>query len=166
MVMNTERSGHCSAVIGSRLFVIGGVGLFYELNDIQSFDTSNLENTWQDHQFMYTTRSHHACQTETFDGQMGIYVTGGYAGQQVTHRVDFYVADLDRWDNVGYLKNARSYHTMLFIDGKMLVAGGYNDDYLQSVETFNGLEWEEIYDLTVARGQQAAVSFPAEMITC
>jgi len=170
MVMTTDRMYHCSAVIGSRLFVIGGWNSDNSdgLSTIQSFDTSNLENKWQDHHPMNTLLYHHACQTETFDGQLGIFVTGGNDGQQIINNVQFYVADVDLWDDVGTLKTARRYHTMSFIDGKMMVAGGgsHKSSYLQSVETFNGVEWEEIYNLNVNRSNHAAISFPAEMITC
>merc|ERR1711915_679987 len=118
------------------------------------------------HHPLNTARFSHACQTGNFEGLIGIFVTGGLDGLQITNSVEFYVADSDHWENVGTLKHARYEHAMSFIDGKVIVAGGYNNGYLQSVETFNGSDWEESYNLSVGRAEHAAVTFPAGMITC
>merc|ERR1711915_40607 len=162
MVMTSKRVHHCSAAIGSKLFVIGGKNSDNSdgLSTIQSFDTSNLGNVWQDHQPMNKVRAYFACETGHYEGQRGIFITGGLMGTGFTGNVEFYVADLDRWDHVGYLKHARYYHTMSFFNGNMIVAGGFANDYLESVESFNGSEWEEIYKLSVGRERHAAVSFP------
>merc|ERR1711915_160244 len=153
MVMTTGRARHCSAAIGSKLFVIGGEDHpANPLNTVQSFDINTLENTWEDHQPMNEGTAYHACQSGHFNGRLGIYVTGGMRSyREISRNVEFYVADLDRWDHVGSLKHSRYSHTMSFFNGNMIVAGGYNGYYLTSVETFNGSEWEEIYNLSVGR---------------
>ena len=55
-----------------------------------------------------------ACDTGTYEGQFGIFVTGGtYGGPQPS--VEFYVALEQRWTVLSSMTTARAYHSLGYL---------------------------------------------------
>jgi len=122
--------------------------------------------TWQDLVGMNTARYDHACQMGQLDGQSGVFVSGGADrfGPGGISSVEFFVAELNHWQNLGDMKAPRSLHSLSLSNGIFVAAGG--TPTLQSVEVFNGTEWVSSNDLITGRQAHAAVSVPAGIITC
>jgi hypothetical protein len=54
----------------------------------------------------------------------------------------------------------RSYFAVTLLDNKILVSGGFTDDYVvtEKCETYDNLEWKETGPLLTARSGHAAVT--------
>ena len=91
---------------------------------------------------MVEARRAHTCNTGEFEGQLGIFVTGGLdSSNKPVNTVEFYLAAVDRWRSIASMANTRYYHSTTMVGGSIVVAGG-GPSY-QSVELFNGSQWLE-----------------------
>merc|ERR1711915_85251 len=161
MQMSQTRYAHCSAVLNSRLIVIGGYVSGSGSASVMSFDTKDQNKEWKNLKSLNIARYKHACQVGAVEGIEGIFVTGGYPDE---NSVEFYVKDVDTWMILGNMKTNRYSHTLSIVNGNLVAAGGYNR--LNSVETLNGTEWIVTNNLQSGRYQHAAVNVPAGIITC
>ena len=148
MQLSQYRVYHCAASLGSWLVVIGGcVGQTpASSSSVEAFDTSLLiegdTGAWWPLASMLEPRRAHTCNTGEFEGQHGIFVTGGLdSGNHPVNTVEFYLASADRWRSIASMANARYYHSTTMVGGNIVVAGG-GPSY-QSVELFNGSQWLE-----------------------
>merc|ERR1711915_78501 len=156
-------SSHCSAVLESRLIVIGGVVSGSLSASVMSFDTQDQNKEWKNLKSLAVARSYHACQEGAYEGIEGIFVTGG---SNAGNSVEFYVKDVDTWRILGDMKTNRVFHSLSIVNGQLVAAGGYDSGLLTSVETLNGTEWIVTNNLQAGRYLHAAVSVPAGIITC
>merc|ERR1711915_252239 len=161
MRLPQTRSSHCSAVLESRLIVIGGWVSDYYSASVMSFDTQDQNKEWKNIKSLNVARNGHACQEGAYEGIEGIFVTGGL---NAGNSVEFYVKDVDIWRILGDMKTNRYSHSLSIVNGQLVAAGGYN--VLTSVETLNGTEWIVTNNLHSGRHLHAAVSVPAGIITC
>ncbi len=73
----------------------------------------------------------------------------------------------DEWKLNGYLRDGRTNHTATLLpSGKVLVAGGFNDDYLSSAEVYDpdtGI-WQSTGDLATPRSGHTATLLPSGMV--
>merc|ERR1711915_932926 len=161
MQMPQRRSSHCSAVLESRLIVIGGFVSGSTSASVMSFDTQDQNKEWKTLRSLNVARRRHACQEGAYEGIEGIFVTGGDGAE---NSVEFYVKDVDTWRILGDMKTNRYSHSLSIVNGQLVAAGGY--DMLTSVETLNGTEWIVNNNLHSGRDRHAAVSVPAGFITC
>ena len=148
MQLSQYRVYHCAASLGSWLVVIGGcVGETpASSSSVEAFDTSLLvegeTGAWWPLASMLEPRRAHTCNTGEFEGQHGIFVTGGLdSGNHPVNTVEFYLASADRWRSIASMANARYYHSTTMVGGNIVVAGG-GPSY-QTVELFNGSQWLE-----------------------
>ena len=148
MQFSQYRVYHCAVDLGSWLIIIGGcVGQTpASSSSVEAFDTSLLSESnsasWWTLASMLEPRRAHACKTGEFEGQHGIFVTGGIdSANHPVNTVEFYVAETDCWRKVASMANARYYHSTTMVGGRIVVAGG-GPSY-QSVEVFNGSHWME-----------------------
>merc|ERR1711915_397715 len=134
MQMFQKRAGHCSAVLESRLIVIGGYELGSTRASVMSFDTQDQYNEWKTVKSLNVARYDHACQEGAYEGIEGIFVTGGL---NAGNSVDFYVKDVDTWRILGDMKTNRYWHSLSIVNGQLVAAGGVdmNGYRLTSVET-------------------------------
>jgi len=161
MRLPQTRSSHCSAVLESRLIVIGGWVSDSRSASVMSFDTQDQKKEWKTLKSLNVARYNHACQEGAYEGIEGIFVTGGYDDR---NSVEFYVKDVDTWRVLGDMKTNRYLHSLSIVNEQLVAAGGY--DLLTSVETLNGTEWIITNNLKSGRMNHAAVSVPAGFITC
>ena len=161
MEMPQTRSAHCSAVLDSRLIVIGGFVSGSISASVMSFDTQDQNKEWKTLKSLNVARRYHACQEGAYEGIEGIFVTGGIGDE---NSVEFYVKDVDTWRILGDMKTNRYDHSLSIVNGQLVAAGG--DGLLTSVETLNGTEWIVTNNIHSGRYRHAAVSVPAGIITC
>merc|ERR1711915_604416 len=161
MQMPKKRADRCSAVLDSRLIVIGGFVSGSISASVMSFDTQDQNKEWRNLKSLNMARSSPACQEGVFEDLEGIFVTGGYYDGI---SVEFYVKDVDTCRILGDMKTNRYSHSLSIVNGKLVAAGGYRR--LTSVETLNGTEWIVTNNLQSGRDLHAAVSVPAGIITC
>ena len=134
-------------------------------SEVLSFDVENMAGGWTTLPSMDTARRDHACDTGNYEGQLGIFVTGGYKGFDPNFSsVLFYVAQEQRWRVLGSMITARSGHSLSIVNGMPYVAGG--SFRLASVERLTGTTWEEVGSLEKWRSAHAAVNIPAGVVTC
>merc|ERR1719378_1642536 len=159
MEMPQKRYDHCSAVLDSRLIVIGGFVSGSRSASVISFDTQDQNKEWKNLKSLNVARSSQACKEADYEGIRGIFVTGGLGDE---NSVEFYVKDLDTWRILGDMKTNRYRHSLSIVNGQLVAAGGM--DYITSVETLNGTEWIVTNNLQSGRHAHAAVSVPAGII--
>ena len=119
---------------------------------------------------MLKRRAVPSCHVGVFEGQEGIYVAGGRdADFSYLSSAEFYNPELDIWQEIASLTTGRGYSSMTILGGDLIVSGGYNSqDYLSSVEMWNGSNWVELNDqrLEVGRLGHSAVSIKAGILSC
>ena len=162
MKMPSYRYYHCSATIDTRIIVIGGsyAGSTYSHSVIQ-FDLSAPENGWTSLASLTYGRQNHACQVGNFQGQQGIFVTGGSDNGHTL--VEFYLDVLNRWRKLPSMSSSRTYHTSSLIGNKIFVHGGSGAE--SSQEMFNRT-WTSGTNLGISRRYHTSVSVPKGTLNC
>ena len=165
MEMTQEREGHCSVALKTRLLVIGGSVQSSVFDTVQAFDTENLSQGWVSLRSMTIGRSGHACQAALYQGEEGIFVSGGR--NDASASVEFYRPESDTWANIASLNIGRQYHSMTVASDQLVVAGGDTEGAgWSSVEMFNGSHWLVTTHLLEGRRNHAAVSVPSTFYSC
>ena len=172
--MSETKLGHCSVVIGSCLYTIGGfVGGESSSNVsslVEALDTTDASPSWITKASMSQMRYGHACHGGLFDGQEGIYVAAGIdEAEELLASAEFYNPAKDIWQKIGPLIIRRSFHSMTMLGSDLIVSGGFGDiSETTSVETWNGSKWVKLDEnrLDGFRGAHAAVSIKAGVLSC
>ena len=172
--MRETKLAHCSVVIGSWLYFVGGlVAGGYSSNAsslVEALDTTDASPSWITKASMSQKRYAHACHGGVFDGQEGIYVAGGSDDtQEPLASAEFYNPAKDIWQKIGPLITGRSFHSMTMLGSDLIVSGGFDQvSGPASVETWNGCTWVELDEnkLDGWRGAHAAVSIKAGVLSC
>ena len=118
---------------------------------------------------MLEKRYVHSCHVGVFQEQEGIYVAGGRYTSVYLSSAEFYNPQLDIKQEIASLTTGRAWSSMTMLGGDLIVSGGSNgQDYLSSVEMWNGSSWVELDDqrLEVGREGHAAVSIKAGTLPC
>ena len=170
--MRETKFGHCSVVVGSWLYTIGGFVGVNASSLVEALDTTDASPSWIMTASMAEKRYGHACHGGVFDGQKGIYVADGSdEADEPLDSAEFYNTAKDIWQKIGPLITGRTFPSMTMLGSDLIVSGGLNNHEtsgLTSVETWNGctwVEWEGMR-LGVVRGGQAAVSVKAGALSC
>ena len=122
--MKSPRAAHGVAVIGSRIYVIGGrpvreFGRVRNVATVESFDTRT--ERWEEHSDMPDPREHLGA--TALDG--AIYVFGGRRPDgNVSSRLDRYDPGTDRWTQLADAPLATSGIALLPVGGDLYTAGG------------------------------------------
>merc|ERR1711962_934154 len=123
--MDTYRYGHCTVVIESNIFTMGGFfGSSSLSSSVQSIDTDNKTDRWRDLESMKTGRKGHGCHVWTYDGQPGIVVVGGLGDSGYLRSVEFYSNRENSWVQLGSLITPRYGHSVTTITGMLIASGG------------------------------------------
>ena len=97
-------------------------------------------------------------------------MSGGYGHSPTTGREwqkQVYKYTGGTWETAGQLTVARQFHTMDVLHGQMMVVGGYNGDYLDSVELLEDESWKNVsWSLSNARYAHAMAVVPSEAFPC
>ena len=140
MKLPSVKSYHCAVSLNEKdLIVIGGYGSGSS-SEVLSFDVENMSGGWTILPSMNTPTYGHACDTGSYEGRYGIFVTGGYGKDSILSSVKFYMAQEQRWVVLGAMTTARYGHTLSIVSGLPYAAGGY--PFTDPVERLNGTTWE------------------------
>ena len=163
MQLPAHRSYHCSAIIDTRLIIVGGfvAGAAYQSSVIQ-FDFRTNKG-WTDLKATTYGRQHHSCQVGSFQGQQGVYVIGG--SNKGHTLVEFYVDSVNMWQTLPTLTVQRYHHSSSIMGGKLFVHGGGDNAAKSSQEMFNRT-WSSNGNLRESRFYHASVMVPEHSITC
>ena len=122
--MSSTKFGHCSIIMGSWLYTIGGtVGgttNSYISNSVEAIDTTDQSSAWIRKASMLERRYVHSCHVGVFEGQEGIYVAGGFdASDSYLSSAEFYNPQLDIWQEIASLTTGRgrSWSSMTWLGG-------------------------------------------------
>ena len=133
-----------------------------------SFDVENLSGGgWTALPSLATARYGPGCATGSYEGQAGIYVTGGWDGAAYLASVEFYLAGDQRWVGLGQMRTARYWHSLSLVSGVPYAAGGY--PYTTEVERLpagGSGAWEAAGSLAEWRYLHTAVTLPAGLVAC
>jgi len=168
MKLPSAKYEHCSVSLNDKqLVVIGGNDGRKVTSEVLSFDVENMSGGWTALPSMNTPRRYHACDTGTYEGHYGIFVTAGSGGldeQPFYPSVEFYVGQEQQWRVLGELKTGRDSHSLSMVSGIPYVAGGIPAQ--TSVERFNGTTWVEAGRMEAGRFGHTAVDIPAGVVAC
>lgn len=118
--MPTPRGGAGTAVIGDRVYVVGGKRGHASLSAVESYDVS--EDRWRAHADMPSRRDHHAVAAGE-DGR--IYAAGGRQENEVSMRtVEIYDPREDTWTAGPDLPEPKAGFGMVRTPAGVVVAGG------------------------------------------
>ena len=156
----TSRNGVARAVVGSKIYIIGGVPYsnkggpgWSALSTVEIYDT--LSNAWRKGADMPTPRI--AAQAAVFAGE--IYVFGGYSRGKIRgtkqHKiVEVYDPQTDTWTRTRDMPTLRGGFKTAVIDGKIYAIGGAVLDRQRDVEVATNLV--EAYDPLANRWEKRA----------
>ena len=141
--MSEPRAGMAVAVLGERIFVLGGVDqLGNVLDTALQYDAQN--DRWDPLPSMRQERVFAAA--VTFDGK--VFVMGGLDGDgEVLEDVEFYDPAENRWRSFEDMEQERQGLVAVLRGANLLVAGGSDEDdqILESIELYDGDDWEEFF---------------------
>ena len=135
--MSMLRSRVGVAVLGNRLYAIGGYNGSERLNTVEEFDAETKR--WSRVASMNCNRSAVGAVTV---GQ-NIYVCGGFDGISSLDTVEKYYTVDNTWTHIPSMSKSRSAAGVVHLDGKIYVLGGHNGlSIFESVECFDATKEE------------------------
>ena len=151
------------ACVDDKLYVMGGRVSRNNLNSITATECLDLktEGKWYQKTSMIKKRHDFGC--AVYNSQ--IYVAGGQAHQtQWLSSVECYSPWNNMWMNRPYLNFKRAGCCLVNFNGQLHVLGGFDgNDYLDSMEIFNGTNWVMGVSMNSARAYFAAVVLNGEL---
>ena len=171
--MSSTKFGHCSIIMGSWLYTIGGtVGgttNSYISNSVEAIDTTDQLAAWIRKASMLEKRYTPGCHVGVFEGQKGICVAGGQGDASASYlsSAEFYNPQLDIWQEIASLSTRPGWSLMTMLRAALIVSGGIPGDQTR-VEMWNGSNLVELDDqnLEVGRARHTAVSIKARFFSC
>ena len=163
--MATARRSSSAAVLGGKLYAMGGVAAWNDIGEDGRDHLSSVErydpalDAWEAVASMAMARQQFGA--AVLDGK--IYVVGGLCDGLSLSSIERYDPATNAWQAVAPMGTARQGPAVAVLDGKLYVAGGYNDDddpsnSLSSVERFDPAlhAWEAVAPMATARQQFGA----------
>jgi len=169
MEMESSRHHHCSIALDQSLVVIGGYVDGHISSSVMSYNTGGETEGWVPLASLHTARYYHGCDSASYLGTEGVFVTGGESSNyNRISTVEFLDARTLTWTQLGPMKTARDNHSLSRINGRIIAAGGYdNGDWrLASIERMEGADWVSGGDLGVERERHTSVTVPAGLVSC
>ncbi|XP_067122566.1 kelch-like protein 10 [Centruroides vittatus] len=128
----SPRAYHKCAVVGYKIYILGGFNGTEFFNTCYCFDTS--VSTWMEIAPMYSKR----CYVNVAVTGNIIYALGGFDGIARLNSAEKYNCDTNQWRMIASMNFERSDACATNLDGCIYVVGGYNGhDFLNSVEFYN-----------------------------
>jgi len=136
--MTTARHCLATAVVGGKLYAIGGNTEGQMLPIVEAFDPQT--GAWAEMAPMPTARS--APGVAVLNGK--IYVTGGFSSERDSvNTVEVYDPQTNTWATAPPMSEKRRVHGVAALGGKIYAAGGLGDD---GPPTSRGLSSVEVFD--------------------
>jgi kelch-like protein 10 len=125
------RSYHGTAVMGTKIYCIGGFNGTDYFNTCSRFDPAR--KTWREIAPMHCRRCY--VSVAALDGF--IYALGGYDGQARQNSVERYNPKTNQWTMIAPMNFQRSDADACVLDGKIYITGGFNgQECLNSAEFY------------------------------
>ena len=165
MRLPSSTSHHCAVSIGSRIIIIGGqVAGSSNSNKVIQFDLDHPSWGWRRLEGTKKGRQHHGCTVGTYQGQQGIFVTGG--SNKGNDQVEFFVDAARKWrDVIPSMSSNRYYHTSSIIGGALYSHGGAGSEGTQEVFNETSAAWTS-NSLQQKRRYHTSVSLPEGTVSC
>lgn len=126
------RSYHGTAVIGSKVYLIGGFDGTEYFNTCSRFDP--IRKTWKEIAPMHSRR----CYVSVSVLNGFIYAMGGYDGRVRQNTVERYCPKTNQWSFITPMHFRRSDADACTLEGKIYITGGFNgNECLNSAEFFD-----------------------------
>ena len=154
---------HCSVSLGRSIITIGGERNAGSWSTYAyEFDLDAPEKSWTGIANTAYGRQYHSCTVGSYQGQEGIFVTGGSNSGHTL--VEFYVDSAKKWQTITAMSNGRHYHTSSFMNGSVYSLGG-ESGAISTYEKLSGGSWTAT-NLRKQRKYHASVSLPDKTLTC
>jgi len=165
MRLPSTTAHHCSVAIGSRIITIGGhVAGTSNSNQVLQFDLDHPGYGWNRLERTKKGRQHHGCTVGSYQGQQGIFVTGG--SNKGHNQVEFFVNAARKWrDVIPSMSSNRYYHTSSTIGGALYSHGGSGSEGTQEFFNETSAVWISS-NLQRKRKYHTSVSLPEGTISC
>ena len=165
MRLSSPTTHHCSVAIGSRIITIGGnVAGTSNSNLVLQFNLDYPGHGWTRLESTKKGRMYHGCTVGTYQGQQGIFVTGG--SNKGHNQVEFFVDASRKWrDDIPVMSHSRYYHTSSTIGGALYSHGGSGSEGTQEVFNETSAAWISS-SLQQKRRYHTSVSLPEGTISC
>uniref|UniRef100_A0A336K738 Kelch-like protein diablo n=1 Tax=Culicoides sonorensis TaxID=179676 RepID=A0A336K738_CULSO len=126
------RAYHGTAVIGFKIYCIGGFDGVEYFNTCRCFDA--VKKQWKEIAPMHCKRCY--VSVATFDNF--IYAMGGYDGSNRQNTVERYNIHTNQWSMITPMNAQRSDASACCLNGKIYITGGFNgQECLNTAEVFN-----------------------------
>lgn len=126
------RSYHGTAVIGTKIYIVGGFNGTEYFNTCSRFDP--VKKTWKEIAPMHNRR----CYVSVAVLGKFIYALGGYDGRNRQNTVERYCLKTNQWSYIPPMHFRRSDASACTLNGKIYITGGFNgNECLTSAEYFN-----------------------------
>jgi N-acetylneuraminic acid mutarotase len=138
-VMPVTLQGYASVVVGSKIYVIGGVVQSTSEMDtstdiLQIYDT-NTDNWVMGETLSYSSSYGAAVVTSGFMAPSRIYYVGGFSEGSFSDRVQVYDIEDDFWCESGKMSTSRAYLGLTVVNDVIYVIGGFDGEkWLSSIE--------------------------------
>ncbi|XP_071746818.1 uncharacterized protein [Lepeophtheirus salmonis] len=144
MKLSIERAYHCSIPLSHNSIVLtGGYSWNSILNDVELFNTSEMERGWTKLKGMNTPRYLHSCgvvpnSEDDHNNNPQIIVAGGYSSEYLSSS-EIYDFNTGEWRDTGPMMEPRQGAHMLVLNGRPTVIGGFHstDRYPDVVEQYD-----------------------------
>ncbi|XP_039284785.1 kelch-like protein 10 [Nilaparvata lugens] len=146
------RAYHGTAVIGYKIYVIGGFDGVSYFNTCRCFDAVTKE--WKEIAPMYASR----CYVSVAVDKDVIYAMGGFDGHNRQNSVEKYDYKANQWTQIAPMNMQRSDASAAALNGKIFITGGFNgQECLSSAEVYDP-ELNQWTMITPMRSRRSGVS--------
>ncbi|XP_028138655.2 kelch-like protein 10 isoform X3 [Diabrotica virgifera virgifera] len=127
-----SRAYHGTAVVGFKIYVIGGFDGMDYFNSCRCFDA--VTKTWKEVAPMHSRR----CYVSTSVLKGTIYAMGGYDGHSRKNSAEKYDHRTNQWSLIAPMNMQRSDASACNLDGKIYITGGFNgQECMHSAEVYD-----------------------------
>ncbi|XP_061402054.1 kelch-like protein 10 [Musca vetustissima] len=154
------RAYHGTAVIGYKIYAIGGYDGLEYFNTCRVFDA--IKKTWKEVAPMHCRR----CYVSVAELNGLIYAIGGYDGHNRLNTVERYNPKTNQWSVITPMNMQRSDASACTLNGKIYATGGFNgQECLDSAEYYdpNTNTWTRIPNMNQRRSGVSCVAFRGQI---
>ncbi|CAG9769823.1 unnamed protein product [Ceutorhynchus assimilis] len=150
------RAYHGTAVVGFRIYIIGGFDGMDYFNSCRCFDA--VTKTWKEIAPMHSRR----CYVSTAVVNDQIYAMGGYDGHHRQNTAERYDYVTNQWTLISPMNMQRSDASACTLHGKIYITGGFNgQECMQSVEIYDPEinQWSMIPSMRSRRSGLSCITY-------
>ncbi|XP_019891982.2 kelch-like protein 10 isoform X2 [Musca domestica] len=154
------RAYHGTAVIGYKIYAIGGYDGLEYFNTCRVFDA--IKKTWKEVAPMHCRR----CYVSVAELNGLIYAIGGYDGHNRLNTVERYNPKTNQWTVITPMNMQRSDASACTLNGKIYATGGFNgQECLDSAEVYDPHTnvWTRIPNMNQRRSGVSCVAFRGQV---